>query len=54
MAGMSKAQWEEQERLSKEILEKLAEAVKTGDPAGSLAQEVCKLDVYKRQVLCFF
>ena len=42
---------EEQERLSKEILEKLAEAVKTGDPAGSLAQEVCKLH---RTWLCLF
>ena len=51
LAGMSKAQWEEQERLSKEILEKLAEAVKTGDPAGSLAQEVCKLH---RTWLCLF
>lgn len=42
-AGLSKEDYERAEALAREILTKLAQAVKTGDPASDIAQEVCAL-----------
>lgn len=41
--GMSKAQYDEIEKLSLEINDTLKEAFVTGEPAGELAQKVCEL-----------
>lgn len=49
--GMDKEQWQEAQRLSELINEKLKEAVQTGDSASELAQEICELH---RQWLCMF
>lgn len=49
--NMSKEQYEEAQRLSAEINETLAAAMKSGDPAGELAQKACELH---KQWLCMF
>ena len=43
MMGMTESQMAKMEALSTAIIEKLAVALKTGDPAGPLAQEVAEL-----------
>jgi len=43
MKGMSKENFEESAKLADEIIEKLDNAFKTGDPAGELAQTVADL-----------
>ncbi|HPU63773.1 MAG TPA: MerR family transcriptional regulator [Mobilitalea sp.] len=43
MMNMTKEQYEEFEQLSQMILDTLEEAMKTGDPAGELAQKACEL-----------
>ena len=50
-ADMTEAQWKNQEALAGEILDQLGEAVKTGEPGGRLAQQVCQLH---REWLCLF
>ncbi|HOQ75312.1 MAG TPA: MerR family transcriptional regulator [Thermoclostridium sp.] len=49
--NMTKEQHEELESLSRELAETLRAAVKTGDPAGELAQKAADLH---RKWLCFF
>ncbi len=49
--GMTKEQHEEVTRLTAEVNETLAEAFKTGDPAGELAQRAAELH---KQWLCFY
>lgn len=49
--GMTPEQYAEGERLGEEILSTLAEAMKTGDPAGELAQKAADLH---RQWLCLY
>lgn len=51
LKGMSKAQYEEAQKLASDILEVLEDAVKTGDPAGELAQKASDLH---RQWLCHY
>ena len=51
LMGMSKAQYEELERLGQEVLDTFRRAFEQGDPASELAQRACEL--HKRQ-LCFF
>lgn len=51
VAGMTEEQWKKQEDLSKQINETLKEAMKTGDPEGELAQEVCDMH---REWICMF
>ena len=43
LMNMSEEQYNEFEKLSATIIEKLKDAYKTGDPSGELAQEVAKL-----------
>ncbi|MGD6873894.1 MerR family transcriptional regulator [Sutcliffiella horikoshii] len=43
LKGMSKAQYEQGEKLGEEVLNVLNEAFKTGDPAGELAQKAADL-----------
>jgi len=49
--GMTAGQYADLERLTGELNSTLAEAVKTGDPGGELAQKACALH---REFLCFF
>ena len=49
--NMTPEQYEEVTRLSEEVLETLAAAFKTGDPAGELAQKAADLH---RRWLCYF
>lgn len=49
--NMTEEQYEALEKLSKDIMNTLAEAYKTGNPAGELAQKAADLH---RQWLCFF
>jgi len=49
--GMSKSQVEESTRLSTEIIDTLADAFKTGDPAGKLGQMAADLH---RQWVCLY
>lgn len=49
--GMSEQQYAEVERLGTEVLETLANACKTGDPAGEQAQKAAELH---RKWLCYF
>ena len=49
--GMTQEQHEEVTRLTAEVNETLAEAFKTGDPAGELAQRAAELH---KQWLCFY
>lgn len=49
--GMTKFQMEEVQSLANEIIDTLAAAFKTGDPAGDLAQKVA--DLHKKW-LCFY
>ena len=51
LMNMTKEQYEEVQRLSEEINATLAEAMKSGDPAGELAQKACQLH---KQWLCMF
>ena len=51
LMNMTKEQYEEAQRLSEEINAMLAEAIKSGDPAGKLAQKACQLH---KQWLCMF
>lgn len=51
LMGMSKEQYQEAERLGKEVLETFREAFEQGDPTSELAQKACEL--HKRQ-LCFY
>ncbi|MDO5425991.1 MAG: MerR family transcriptional regulator [Eubacteriales bacterium] len=51
MTGMTKEQWEKQERLAKEILETLEKAMETKNPAGELAQKAYGLH---KEWLCMF
>lgn len=52
LLNMSREQYEEFEKLSQTILDTLEEAMKTGDPAGELAQKACKL--HKKWLLFFW
>ena len=49
--GMTKEQYTEVERLSAEVNEMLKAAFEQGDPAGELAQKVCKLH---KEWLCYY
>lgn len=49
--GMSKSQMDEATRLATEIIETLADAFKTGNPAGELAQRAAELH---KKWLCFY
>jgi len=51
LKGLAQKQYDEGERLRCAYEEKLKEALKTGDPAGELAQAACDLH---RQWLCVF
>ncbi|MBD2847546.1 MerR family transcriptional regulator [Paenibacillus sp. IB182496] len=51
LLGMTKAQHEEQERLTEELYTTLAEAVRTGDPASEQAQRAAELH---KQWLSFY
>ncbi|MEG0249431.1 MAG: MerR family transcriptional regulator [Peptostreptococcus sp.] len=48
---MSENDWSRQEKLSKEINEKLKLAMQSGDPSSDMAQEVCELH---KKWLCMF
>lgn len=49
--GMTKEQFDEVTKLAAEVMETLAEAFKTGDPAGEIAQKA--VDLHRRW-LCFY
>lgn len=51
VSGMSREEWNEQERLSAQILECLKLGMEDGNPASAKAQEACDLH---RQWLCHF
>lgn len=51
VAGMNAAQWKNAKQLEALISQTLAEAYRTGDPAGEAAQKLCALH---RQWLCMF
>lgn len=51
LANMSEEQWQKQQDLTNKLNEKLKEAIKTNNPGGKIAQEVCDLH---HQWLCMF
>ena len=51
ISSMSQEQWKMQKELEEQIKDTLKAAMKTGDPAGELAQKACDLH---RQWICMF